>query len=108
MYYSCWNNHLPISLEPFSLQGKKIEIIVVIYPHPVHGFMPVLVLIPISGCINHGQIRLVLNYHFRIMHTFPVSFNNVNFMDSGFLQHTPLRYCNANMFLIAWSCLPVV
>ena len=49
--------------------------------------MPVLVLIPIFGYINRGQIRPVLNYSLCIVHTFLGSSKNVNMMGSGFLQY---------------------
>ena len=49
--------------------------------------MPVLVLVPIVGYIHCGQIRPVSNPHLRIVHNFLGSSNNVNYMDSEFLQH---------------------
>ena len=49
--------------------------------------MPVLILVPVSGYIHFGQIGLILNYCLHILHTFLASSNNVNCMDSGFLQH---------------------
>ena len=53
--------------------------------------MPILVLFPIFGYINHGQIRPVLDSCFCMLHTFPGSFNNVNCIYSGFFKH--YYYC---------------
>ena len=70
--------------------------------------MPVLIMTPIFGYKNCGQIRLVSNSCLSIMHTFQGSFKNANSMDSGFFQHTPVSSWNTTMFLIFWSCLYVV
>ena len=63
----------------------------VIFRIPWTVIMTVLVLIPIFGYINCGQIWLVLNSRLRIMHTFLGSSKNVNYMDSGLPQHCD--YC---------------
>ena len=54
--------------------------------------MPVFVLIPIFGYIYRVQIRLVLDYRLRIMHTFPGPSNTMNCVDSGFFQYLDPQY----------------
>ena len=69
------------------LYYPKTETIVVVFGIMWKFRIPVLVLIPTFGYINHYQIWPVLNYHLPIMYTFLRSSNNVNCMYYEFLQY---------------------
>ena len=61
--------------------------------------MPVLVMIPVFGYIYHGQIQPIPNSCLRIVCTFPGSYNNVDCMDYGLLQH---YFCCVPLFVITY------